>query len=378
MSSDPRGVARRSTEASLGGVAADLPDGVELPTSLLTPLAVIGDALRIGIDLPHAVRHWLSRRSHDELRAAAKALAGEVASLRVPAAHMGDADDPMLAGVLRRRDEAESVVIAVRRATAPSGTFADEWPEMQALEDAVVDFDERARPIVGRSRVESLLGARLGVPRRWVDAFDEAPVEPSRDVPEIPAEALATFRPSDEVIARYVTRGAFARVVEGAASANPEFGDDLTACIDAFLAARDQVGLVARRWRMRSGASRGEGAAAIVVQFVPHVHLAASTSPESRAETTTVPLGPLSPLDAEARVVFGHDDATVEVFAGDVPVARLEIGGLGADAADADGVWRVRFPRTGAPVRLRVVDIQGRESSEDIAFEAVEPLDEPE
>ena len=392
MGTDLHGIAVRDTEAALRGIARDLPQAIEHAEWLQIPLARIGDALRLGLDVPRNVRDWLGALSVDLLKGALASVTEETSTWSLPGdpvAPVDEADDPFLSTVIRRRDEAESVRAAVRRATRPKGHLVDDWPEYVALTEALATVDLELRRLVTRPRVLELLGARAALRTTWTDALGDNPVGTGSEVagtdagsedagssgsPPLAPEALATVSLGDEDVASYAKHGTLARLVEGLAAATPTLAEELAECIDALLEAHEQVGLVARRWRQ---AYRIRGASnPLILAHVPGRRLAAATTTVAEVEATTVHLGALSPLDAEAWVELTAHHVTLGVSPGHMPLARIELGESFVAAPDEDGTWRIKQALPAGLVHLRVVAADGRAFASELGFAAATPSDE--
>jgi hypothetical protein len=164
------------------------------------------------------------------------------------------------------------------------------------------------------------------------------------------------------------------RYVEGVAAMNETFAGDLAACIDALLAAREDVGLVARQWRKRAGVA--PSSTPLRFAAIPPLRLAAATAAETAAAKTTIGLGVLSPLDAEARFDVSARELTLQVFEGQKPIQRVELGGQVATSPIAPSRWELAVPASAGPIRLRVVSMDGSEFSEELLFDPLDPSDE--
>jgi hypothetical protein len=376
MAFNLRDTAVRDTEAALSGVANALSSGrSEL---LLTPLARVGDALRLGLEVPVAVRRWFDAVPRDDLRAALLALVEETADWNLPTESVGDDADPLFTSVLRRRDEAESIRAAVRRILLPKNDAPEDIDEFNALSTVLLTIDETLRRLATRSRIVELLGTRAAMQPTWADDFadDAAGSETPPGELSVPGEVLKSFVPRDEEVARYVARGALSRYIQGAAAANPDFAEEVAACIDALIAAREDVSFVARLWRKQCRVSLETDP--LSLRAVPARRYAAASREGTETVTNVVHLGALSPLDAEARVEVTSTEASFEIFPGVAPLARVDVDGKVRTEPDADGAWRVVVAIRPEPVRLHVVAADGRSFSGELAFAAAEPADETE
>lgn len=370
--------ALRDTEAALGGLADTLQGG-EVPAALLPiPLARVGDALRLRLAVPGPVGRWADGLSQQDLQGALGSLIDEASSWRLPGGESPSAEgDPILAFALRRRDETESVRHAVRRICLPKGLDPYELTEFAALDSVLALLDVNMSAILSRADVVRLLGTRAAMQPTWADGFRDAPIERAEHragSDDRWPEAIRHIVPSDEVVTRYVTRGALSRYVEGVAAANEAFVQDLAACIDAVLAAREDVGLVARRWRKRAPVKATTDPLRLAV--VPLVRLAAATSTESAIAKTVLRLGELAPTDAEGRLEVTSRDVTVHIYPGEKVIQRVELGSAVATAPNDSGSWILVAPLPEASLRLRVIAADGSEFAEDLHFAPIDASDE--
>lgn len=375
MASNLHASAVRMTEAALQGLVRSLAPGPVRADLLPTPLARMGDALRLGIEIPAAIRRWSEGLERQDLQGALASLIDETATWAIPD---GDSarvavDDPGLAFVVRRRDEAESVRLAVGRICLPRHVAPYELDGFAALETVLITLDRAIGALLSRADVVRLLGTRAAMDPTWADGFrereggrDEHATRSDERWPQSVRESI----PSDEVITRYATRGAMSRYVEGVAAVNEMFAGDLAAGIDALLAARENVGLIARRWRKRTRVAPSFNPLSFAA--IPPVRLAAATSPETAASRTTILLGALSPIDAEGRFEVSAREVVLQVFEGQIPIERVELGDRVTTGAVAPGRWELAVPASAGPVRLRVVSKDGSEFSEEVHLEPLE------
>lgn len=378
MGSELRASAVRLTEAALQGVGEALGPGQVLPGLLLTPLARMGDALRLGVELPRSIRRWSDALERRELQGALAALLDETAAWTLPIGlSAAPIDDPGLTFVVWRRDEAESVRHAVRRICLPKQLDPFELAEFATLETVLVALDRAMGALLSRADVGRLLGTRAAMEPAWADGF-QGRAEGSQEergafAEERWRESIQESVPSDELITRYVTRGAMSRYVEGVAAANTIFAGDLAACIDALLEAREDVGLIARRWRTHARVA--PSSSPLRFAAIPPLRLAAATAATAVAKTT-IALGVLSPLDAEGRFEVSARELMLQVFEGEKPIERVELGGQVAMSPVAPNRWELAVPVSAGPVRLRIVSTDGSEISEELRFDPVDSSDE--
>jgi hypothetical protein len=372
MESDLHASAVRLTEAALYGLGESLAPGPLPAGLLLTPLARMGDALRLGVELPATLRRWSEGLQRPDLQGALASLIDETATWTFPEGESARlADDASLAFVVRRRDETESVRHAVRRICLPKQPDPYDLAEFWALETVLVTLDGTMGALLSRADVVRLLGTRAAMDPTWADGFQERG-EGGREQHAALAgerwpESIRDSVPSDEVITRYATRGAMSRYVEGVAAVNASFAGDLAACIDALLAVREDVGLVARRWRKRAQVAPSSDPLRFAA--IPPVRLAAATAAETAAAKTTILLGVLSPLDAEGRFEVSARELMLQVFEGQKPIQRVELGAQAATSPVAPSRWELAVPASAGPIRLRVVSTDGSEFSEELHFD---------
>jgi hypothetical protein len=331
------------------------------PGLALAALGPIGDALRLGLDVPTELRRWMAALSAPDVAACLRAARDEVASWTLPAPGAAVEKDDSFAFTLRRRDALESAKTAVARILVGRGAPGSSIPGLAALAGDLRAFDERLAAIAPRPIVEMLLGTRgelLGE-RPWTARFADADDAASgADEPLGWNEAMLAGAPSDEVVTLYATSGALARYVEGFAAKSPAFAEELADAIDAFMKACEPVGFVARRWRKHAVALPG-GEDALRFAERPAARLAAATEGEASApEPRSFRLGLLTPVQAQARVVVSRSTASLWVHPeqrGDV--TRIEIGGAVSETpADEEGrTWVATAALGDSPLRIRVV-----------------------
>ncbi len=255
----------RAALDGLGGLALDDLD----PGALLVVLTVVGDALRLGLGVPGPVLRAVEAVPEGALRAAFGALAKEVATWSLPVEPGPDQESPMHAWAVRRRDEAESVIVAARRILVPKGILPADLEEVRTAAAALAGLDFTCGGRYDRADVERVLEERvvLTTPGSWLEALPETEpvVEGAGGSPEAAGESMPLTAPSDESVDEYVTHGRLVAWIEGAARRSPAFAEELEAMIEADRAADPTVtSLQARRWlRARRGGaarpSRGDG-----------------------------------------------------------------------------------------------------------------------
>jgi hypothetical protein len=361
----------------LGGLSGL--DGLPLanlePGALLLALAVIGDAIRLGLEVPSPVRRAAEVLSDDALRAAFRALIDETKTWLLPV-EPDRADDLVdYAWAVRRRDEAESVLTAARRILVPRGTLPDELEEFRAFDAVLLLLDFTCGGRLGRVDAERALGERVifATPGSWVEALpdlDEPETASAQgearfeEVEKAISEGLPFAVPSDGAVDTYITRGRLAASIEGAAQRSPDFAEELSAMIDASSAGgATLLSLRARQWR-RDRAGRGRtkaDRAPVRIDSIPRMALAAADRDEAPASPKQlVPLGMLAPLDVEASLTISAETTTLRVYpARGFDLARVQLGPAVSDAADAEGTWRVDIPTTTQAIELRIEALDG-------------------
>lgn len=242
---------RDQVEAALGalekGGLTDLP-----ADSLAAALTLMGDALRLELPMPVALRREADALPLDQLRAALLVLGEDVGRWSLPAVVDPD-DDPALAWAIRRRDEIESAVLALRRILVPRGIFEGDIEEMTRLDERLAKTDLTCGGQVTRERADRCLEDRISLDGAdaWMSVFPEAEAAPDSDVDEGELKALGNagarvVQPSDAVVDEYVRRGALAKWVEASAAASADFAGVLESSITSPGART--VSIAALRW----------------------------------------------------------------------------------------------------------------------------------
>ena len=156
-------------------IMLDAIDGLPLaelaPTVLLIPLQLVGDAVRLGIETPGPVMRAFEALPEDAVRTALRALCEEVATWGLPSDPVADADG--YAWALRRRDEAESVIVGARRAMIARQVLADSFEEVRRLRALLEVMDFTCGGKAGRREARRALGERDLLVKRgsWVAAL---------------------------------------------------------------------------------------------------------------------------------------------------------------------------------------------------------------
>ncbi|WP_433935299.1 hypothetical protein AB3662_11370 [Sorangium cellulosum] len=351
------------------------------PAALLVALTVVGDALRLGVEVPGPVMRAAEALPNDAFRAAFLALYEETATWALPVEPDTTGDLPDFAWAVRRRDEAESVIVAARRVLVPRGMLLEELEEVRAFDAFLMLSDFTCGRRLGRTDAERAMGERvlLARPGSWVEALPdlERAEERIAEAEKTTSEPLPFAIPSDASVDAYVTQGRLAAWIEGAARRSPAFAEELEAMIDAsFAAGATVVSLRALRWLSgrpgRSRASKPGAASAkrasVRIAAVPPAALAAADRDEALvAPQRTVHFGALDPLDIEASLTVSVETATLQLFpARGLDLASVQLGSAVIHAPDAEGIWRVKVPTTDQPLDLRVQACDGRVFEETI------------
>jgi len=370
MESDLRARAIRDAQAALRSVASALRDDFTDAGLLATQLAIYGDALRLILDAPAALRRWTERLPVEAIHAAVLALTDESSRWATPGPRRGAALDDALAAVVRRRDEMESVITAIRRICIARHIPLDDVASLGPFETALATKDRLLADVLTRRELVAMLGVRAANGTTWATSFPEASIDGASDSDSDRGVDNAwkdagrrTASPSNEVVTRYITRGVMSRYVEGVAAANAAFAEELASSIEGLKESGETVALVPRRWMRASGRS---GADAFEVP--PRRAAAATAAETTRLETTEVLLGTLVPLDAEARLVVSATNITLDVYPGAMALASVTFGETTVTRAASSGEWCVVIPRPTAPVLLRVLGADGDEFSEPLTF----------
>ena len=129
--------------------------------ALVAVLTIIGDAMRLGLDVPSPIVGAAEELNDETFRRAFLALREETATWSLPV-DAGPGDDlSQYAWAVRRRDEAESVVVATRRVLAPRGTLPNELEEVRAFDAFLVLSDFTCGGRLGRADDASVRRRRL-------------------------------------------------------------------------------------------------------------------------------------------------------------------------------------------------------------------------
>ncbi|MCC7539839.1 MAG: hypothetical protein IT379_26695 [Deltaproteobacteria bacterium] len=360
MARDLDTVWRQRVASSLDALAEAPLGAAGEPAELLVILERIGDALRMSLPLPEALRDWCRERDARQVAGAIRALVAEVDSWWLPGGRAEPSDDAF-AFILRRRDAAESVKIGLVRVCISARLMPIELEGYDELIRRLDVFDQALESRVSRCAVEDWLEERAEMlgERPWTSRL---PDELGAAAPEM-AEASSLPVPadvSDATATSYITDGAYSRLVELAASRNSAFANDLATTIEAVRDAHECVSLVARRWLRNHQAAAAGSAPPVLLPVLPRIRLAAAPAAGEVAETpVSLALGRLGSLDAHARFVATRAAITLRVFPGSQSLASVALGDTVTAEPDSDGRWCVTISRTDEPVRLRVTATDG-------------------
>lgn len=271
------------TVASLEGLAVALSESVEEENAeqSVVALRVYGDAIRLGLEAPEPVRTWAVKlgAAHIDraLRTTDAALTGPAYRPEDDAAARALLDDEGVEHVFVERDWAESVLVAARRAMQ-ADSF-ERCPGRVVLMESLDCFDALWGKVVSRETLFDLLGERAAFRPAYALRYPEASGaelagEPKGD----PSAALDEELPSDDMIARYVHGGAFARTVEAAAARDADFAETLEAIYDAQLEIGEVTSMRAGAWRRARRTPTARTKVTLTVS-APPVRAAAAATP---------------------------------------------------------------------------------------------------
>lgn len=355
--------AEAETRAALEGIVVVL-DGAPLPAELaLVPLRVYGDALRLGLDSPHALRRWADACApsllDDVLRATLELVDGRVASTSEAAAA-----DPTVATRLRERDHAESVLHAFRRTWLPRSVT--QLAGYGALVARLAEVDQAFATVLSRAQVTRLLGVRAGLGAAWAQGFTDATDGVAAE--ELPLAILREGLPTPALIASYIESGVQRERVEQAAGDNPEFAEQLADTIVAMCGTAN-AGFCARRWLDEHAKAQAKRA----WTFESPDLARAAASGDDASSTIEHRLGALFPdLDAEATLFVGEREITLDVGFDARSIALIELGTASRTPLATETSCRLTVSRPNGPVLLRVCTQAGREICEELSFDSVE------
>lgn len=269
------------TVASLEGLASALSENTgEDAEGNTVALRVYGDAIRLGIEAPKVVRTWAATPPYEHLdralRSTDEQLRGQAYVPEDDASARAMLEDEAIENAFVERDWAESVLVAARRAM-PAPDFQRSLGRA-SLTETLARFDARWRNVLSRETLFDLLGERAVLRPEYAFVYPLATSEGVEgELKGDPSAALDEELPSDDMIARYLAGGVFARTVEAAAARDADFAETLRAIYDAHAEAGEVTSLRAGAWR-RAGRERTARSKAAVVVSVPPARAAASTS----------------------------------------------------------------------------------------------------
>ena len=344
---------RREIEAALAGFAPDDPGATP------ATLQYIGDALRMGLEIPSAVRSWMKGWSSSPISAASRSLVGEIDGLTPSST----SDDEALAAILLKRDSVESVRVAIVRWLIDRNASTADVPALDELDRALVDLDTRLQHHVTRSAAEGLLGARAVVlgSMSWTTTLDDDPLKEDERSSLIWDESLLAVTPSDESVTRYITEGSLAPYIEGFAQRESSFAEELVATIDSALGDREEVSWIARIWRRKASVTPPVHDTA-EIRILPRQRLAAATGDLEPLLAASVRLGRVGVLAAQARLVATETEISLRMLAKPGVISELRFGTSVASVGDKTlhgERWTATIARTVEPVRIRVVGTDG-------------------
>ena len=310
------------------GLAADLPAGVDADRLALV-LGLVGDGLRLEVELPRAILRWLEGRARDERRVVLDAGRDALMAQALPPSNE---PDERLELAVQARDEAESLLVATRRIER-----ADAWeaPGFAELDEVCGAFDTAVERF-GREAVERALGPRAEMlgPGHWASRLPERERTEDPGLPEIPR---GRGLPSDEAVRAFVQDGRHHRTVLGLAEADPSFAEQVHELIDVLRASEEHVGLAARRWAHARSASASSPAATIAFP----IGLRRAAADASDTQAILEDLGHLVAVDANAHLVIERGEVTLELEAGE-ELTEVRFGGVAATLRE--GLWTARVP----------------------------------
>jgi hypothetical protein len=357
-----RSQAEAETLAALDGIVAAL-DGPPLPPELaLVPFRIYGDALRLGLETPKAVRSWAAARSPSALDDVLRAALPLLEVLSIPAGSE-PAQDPTVPTRLRERDHVESVIHAVRRVWLPRPLAQLE--AHAALVARLAEVDKAYDAALSRSDVTALLGVRAGLGARWAQAFhDEGRALGDED------RLLGALRgalPSPAFVASYVESGAMQSFVEQAAAADADFAEELSDTIEAMRLS-GHAGFLARAWQKNSAASRAKGAA---LAFAAPALSRAAASGDEGSPLVTHRLGALfGGAGIEASLTIGGTEICLDADFDAGTIASVELGADRVVPRDDETSCHLVVARSSDTLVLRVCTRSGQEICEELSIDA--------
>lgn len=323
-------------------------------------LEAFGDAIRFGIETPRPVRAWCRQLDEGQLTSALERVRAEAAAWRAPSP--GSADkEPESEFDVHRRDQTESALRAIAWLCLDRGATPADLVGWKDCAETVRRFDDRLAEVLDRSAVETLLGPRVRLlgDRDWTSRMADRETE-QQTTQHAQGDVTPSRRPSDAAIQQYITEGINQRFVEGHATHDADFAEDLADVIDAFKEMRQDVGIAAWRWR-RSRQKQEASTRAFPLSVEPRKFArAASDGTELTRERKE--LGRLPGLPADATLEVDGESVTLRVFT-ETPLVEIRIGDAKSASPTSGGttaIWQVstRFQR--GPIQISVTAEDGR------------------
>lgn len=202
---------------------AGAPPAAHERTEVLAALIALGEALRVGIEIPGPLRDWMASLLQSDVEAA------------------------LAAEAVRRSEVEEGGALA-----APLGPDDAASAERAVMRIAMA----RGWSVSAIAGLETLRGASRRAGASAAAPAGESPAPPQVEPGPLADGSVRAAVPDDDIVLSYVRRGAMARYVEGVALQNGAFAEELAACIDALVDADEAVGDRARSWRGRVAPAR--------------------------------------------------------------------------------------------------------------------------
>ncbi len=354
----PRDQLAARVRATLEALDADEPETLD-DHALAVVLPAIGDAVRLGVALPTQVAHVVATLSRRGLGSVCTHWATELDGTLIPAPD----DEEAFEEAVATRDRSESARIGAIRVCVAGGWVPGQVEEYAQLAAACARFDER---LLERAPTETI-GRVLG-DRAWLDeaapwyaraTTEDLPVAEPSGVPF----GVPSLRPPIAAVAEYLERGTHHQWLERAAARDAGFLTELTEQIEQSLADNEPVSFMARRWLHGRGASKA---------FVLPVQLPLAAARDERLEPKEIPLGRLSPIEAEARIVL-KSTPIFELDAEPGVIASVALGAIEITSPEPDGSWRIAIERWEGPLSLRITGCDGSEVAAELELELVNP-----
>ncbi len=329
---------------------------------LLAELIPLGDALRVGVPLPHAAHEWLRSVSLPAVHAAAKSLCEDVRQTRIE----GLTEEELSLEAVRR-DGRASAGAALRRVALAQDLLPHEVSSLVELDECLGAYELQLteRLLLGEGRAASaVLGpSHAAGLDEYLSSIAERVLYPAA---ARPASEAALRWPDENTVSQYIDAAASMEAVIGAAREHSEFSRFLARRIDELIQTIGHVSWHARLWRGKVGYP----CPIDPLGFRLPVRVAeAATRLEIGHDIRNERLGALSPLDAQARLKLEAHGATLFVYEGKDAIAKVELTYEVKEATLATrqgaGYWAAKIPvdpdAHETYVSLRVVAHDGRE-----------------